>query len=233
MRVALTRGLETKVYYGKSITKKEAKNQAAAAAYFGVTGLSDVMGPVKSRSSLQTLVESTEKIKSSVKESIEQASGDGGGTRIAVLGSAVPLPAPSTLSVPAPSSFSTADASLDDPATKATVTDQVNMMIKDRNEKLKEEKVREEPKEGSSGKTDLLKSSSRSKKDGTLDDELDKFENFLSDLESDVKKEKEKSKKSKKRSRSRSRSRHKSSSKRKSPSPDRSYDNRKYYSSSR
>ena len=130
MRVALTRGLETKVYYGKSITKKEAKNQAAAAAYFGVTGLSDVMGPVKSRSSLQTLVESTEKIKSSVKESIEQASGDCGGTRIAVLGSAVPLPAPSTLSVPAPSSsFSTADASLDDPATKATVTDQVNMMI--------------------------------------------------------------------------------------------------------
>ena len=232
MRVALTKGLETKVYYGKSITKKEAKNQAAAAAYFGMTGLSDVMGPVKSRSSLKALVESTEKIKSSVKESIQQASD--GGSRIAVLGSAVPLPAPSTLSVAAPSSFTASESSsLDDPATKATVTDQVNMMIKERNEKLKEEKVNEDPKEGTSGKTDLLKSSSKSKKDGTLDDELDKFENFLTDLESDVKKEKEKSKKSKKRSRSRSRSRHKSSSRRKSPSPDRSYDNRKYYSSSR
>ena len=218
MRVALTKARppETQIFYGKSIVKKEAKSQAAAAAYFSITGMIDVMGPTMSRSKLRDLVKSTEQIKSSVTKQIQQES-DSSGRQIAVLGSSVPLPAPSSLSVSAPSSMSASHSSaLYDPATEATVTDQVNMMIKERNEKIKTE-VKEEPKE------DLLK---------TAKTELDKFENFLTDLESDARKER--SKKSKKKSRSRSRSRHKSSSsRRRSSSHDRGYDSKKYYRESR
>ena len=218
MRVALTKARppETQIFYGKSIVKKEAKSQAAAAAYFSITGMIDVMGPTMSRSKLRDLVKSTEQIKSSVTKQIQQSS-ESSGRQIAVLGSSVPLPAPSSLSVSAPSSMSASHSSaLYDPATEATVTDQVNMMIKERNEKIKTE-VKEEPKE------DMLKTAKK---------ELDKFENFLTDLEADARKEK--SKKSKRKSRSRSRSRHKSSSsRRRSSSHERGYDSKKYYRESR
>merc|ERR1712013_558159 len=39
MRVSTTRGKESKEFYGKATTKKGAKNQAAAAAYFALSGL--------------------------------------------------------------------------------------------------------------------------------------------------------------------------------------------------
>ena len=73
----------------------------------------------------------------------------------------------------------------------------------------------------SSGTTKLIKNTKTNEKEGDLNDCLDKFEAFLSDLESDVKKS---AKKDTKKERSRSRSRHKSE--RESSS----YDSSKYYS---
>ena len=74
----------------------------------------------------------------------------------------------------------------------------------------------------SSGTTKLIKNPKSNEKEGDLNDCLDKFEAFLSDLESDVKKS---AKKETKKERSRSRSRHKSERRESS-----SYDSSKYYS---
>ena len=78
----------------------------------------------------------------------------------------------------------------------------------------------------SSGSTNLLKSAKNNgKKEGNLDECLNEFEAFLSDLEADVKSKSSKKEKKRSSSRSRSRSRHRSSRR----SPSREYDNRKYY----
>jgi len=80
------------------------KNQAAAAAYFGITGLLNVLAPEQSKSTstsnLTKLVKSTSKIQDSIYKEIAQHKAKAQeGSKIAVLGSAVPLPAPSIMSV--------------------------------------------------------------------------------------------------------------------------------------
>ena len=115
-RVAVTKGQENKMFYGVAATKKESKNQAAVAGYFGITGLGDVLVPEPtsgtSTSHLTKLVRTTTKIQDKVSRTIQQQ--QDGGSKIAVLGSAVPLPAPATIAALAPATPAIKSNSLTD-----------------------------------------------------------------------------------------------------------------------
>ena len=253
-RVAVAKGQEMKVYYGQSYTKKESKNQAAAAAYFGITGLLKVLAPEQSKSTstsnLTKLVKSTSKIQDSIyKEIAQHKAKSQEGSKIAVLGSAVPLPAPSIMGVsqqPVPAQINDpilAPAQYPQTKTSSSLTEKMNSIVS--SEKATgggtegNKEPGEIPEEGPSTSSKTTASSnpksdskaskpessnSRSdskKKGGDLDECLNEFETFLGDLESDVKKKKKK----KDKSRSRSRSRHRSS--RRSPSYERSSSRRR------
>ena len=242
-RVAVAKGQDMRVYYGQSYTKKESKNQAAAAAYFGITGLLDVLAPEPSKSTstsnLTKLVKQTSKIQDSIYKEIQQhqEAQAQGGSKIAVLGAAVPLPAPSTIAVshPTPPPQTQTSSSLTEKMQSMVSSDKPapgpqgakeHGEIPEEGPSTSSKASKPESSDKKSASSDASKakpegSNSKSdskKKGGDLDECLNEFEAFLGDLESDVKKKKKK----KDKSRSRSRSRHRSSRSRRSPSPERS-----------
>ena len=176
-RVTVSRGQERREFYGKAATKKDSKNQAAAAGYFGLKGSSQqpgelpIMVPGPDVGGRQTSVQGPE----------------AGGRPISVLGSAVPLPAPPalptrpslTVQAPAPARVPSLSSTpgLVPPSLPASCP--VKVTANSQNS------LQTTP-----SKPPSLTSNSQltKKSEPTLDDCLHDFENFLSDLEADVNK---------------------------------------------
>jgi len=175
MRVSTTKGKESKEYFGKATTKKGAKNQAAAAAYFALSGHVPAPEPPSPPE----------------------------GRKISVIGSAVPLPVPSTYlryadtgmyTTPKPAihinpnfvpKLHEETAPLPPPPPKVQSQNRVK-------ERPNEDKLPKASVSTTTGtKTSLLKwESSKTEssllnddKDESLDDCLNEFENFLSGLD--------------------------------------------------
>ena len=261
-RVSLTRRQQTKMFYGKANTKKDSKNQAAAAGYFGLTA-----------------------------SLTPHPSTEAGGRKIAVLGSAVPLPAPPAVRqhplavavvtptlAPAPKPTPTpTPAPTPTPTPAPTSTPRIvptprlaptpaptPSSLPGARRAVGSSPVQPQAQPGSSSvsqqlqqsgagpsSTNNIKNSTQKpqQKEQTLDDCIHDFENFLTDLEADVKKKSkpiaassERSRRktrsvsrsrSRSRRRSRSRSRYRSRSRhRRSRSRSKSYE-RRYRSPSR
>ena len=257
-RVTICRGQETRIFYGKAATKKDSKNQAAAAGYFGLAGPRHEAGGSQI-STLGTEVGGRQ---------ISVLGTEAGGRQISVLGSAVPLPAPpilpTTLVMPAKiipvaqikptnvistasvvSAAGTSTVSSSSRPQSASVTAASSMNLTPTASQNHIQTTNSQPKTVPPVSSNSNKSQ---KKEPTLDDCLHDFENFLSGLEADVNKRAKTSataqssrsrRKTRSASRSRSRSRRRSRSRsgyrsrhRRSRSRSGSYD-RRYRSRSR
>jgi len=183
MRVSTTRGKESKEFYGKATTKKGAKNQAAAAAYFALSGL--VPAPAKKVSSTP------------------EPSSPPGGRKISVIGSAVPLPVPSSyLRYPNCNMYAAPKPAIHiNPNFVPKLHEESSSLPPTPSYVQPQQKVKEEPKRDqipnvnvsttTGSKTNLLKRESlktegsplKDDKDESLDDCLNEFENFLSGLD--------------------------------------------------